>query len=178
MPVKTKLLKIYVAGKIRRAEWRKSIYGHRPPSVDMDLASVNEWPEEEFELDGEKYLYLGPYGVGCDHGCYHDYPHVWNKQDASCGQDYISESKSQVVALCTKAIKQADFVFAWIEDKTCYGTLAEIGYARGLGKTVIVSGPAMLDDLWWIYTLASFTFACSDPKEAVQRAFNHYRKQN
>lgn len=56
MAVKTKMLKIYVAGKIRRAEWRKTIFGHRPPSVDSELDRVTDWPEEEFELNGETPL--------------------------------------------------------------------------------------------------------------------------
>ncbi len=39
-----KVLKIYVEGKTPEAEWRKSIYGDRPPSVDTDLDSVTPLP--------------------------------------------------------------------------------------------------------------------------------------
>ena len=56
--------------------------------------------------------------------------------------------------LCAKAIQSSDLVFAWIDSPDCYGTIAEIGYAAALGKTIWIAGPRRYRDLWFVYQYA------------------------
>jgi nucleoside 2-deoxyribosyltransferase len=35
-------------------------------------------------------------------------------------------------------IQQWDVFFALLDDEDCYGTLAELGYAKGIGKQIVV----------------------------------------
>jgi hypothetical protein len=75
-------------------------------------------------------------------------------------------------------IRNADFVFAWIDCLDCFATLAEIGHASGYGfarssePTIVVAGPKEFSDLWFIYEMAErTTFAFSSPKAAFDDCF-------
>jgi len=48
-----------------------------------------------------------------------------------------------------------DIVFAWIDDLTAYGSLAELGFARALGKQIWLAWPNEFSDLWFIKEFAS-----------------------
>jgi hypothetical protein len=79
---------IYLAGKIRKNDWRESIIpdikywieGHDIRSIE----SIANWPILEGVIK-EKYNYTGPFFVSCDHGCYHGpNSHGYGAMDAGC----------------------------------------------------------------------------------------------
>ena len=56
---------------------------------------------------------------------------------------------------------QSDFVFAYIDSPSCYGTLYEIGYAKGRNKPVAVmfANPKLKNDMWFISESANIVFS-------------------
>lgn len=77
--------------------------------------------------------------------------------------------QEKVVQLCYAAISRSDMVFAWIESLDAYGTLVELGYAKGLGKKVWIAGPEHFSDLWFAYQMADKTcFTQLDARSALQ----------
>lgn len=61
-----------------------------------------------------------------------------------------------VVEKCLAALRTADVVFAWIDSLDCYGTIAEIGFAIGIGIPVLVAGPRRFRDMWFLYMASPF----------------------
>ena len=55
-------------------------------------------------------------------------------------------------------------LFAYINDTTCFGTIAEIGYAKRAGKPVVVmfASNQLLDDMWFIGECADGVFVRDD----------------
>jgi nucleoside 2-deoxyribosyltransferase len=86
----------------------------------------------------KRYDYTGPYVTDLGHGA----------------NAFDSQQAAFVVQECHDAIKRSDLVFAWIDDLCAYGTFAELGYAKALGKRIWIAGLAEFDDLWFIYQLA------------------------
>jgi very-short-patch-repair endonuclease len=81
-------------------------------------------------------------------------------------------------------------VFAWLDDLTAYGTLAEIGYAKGRGKNIIVASPELprhkaavyydteegrehhgigMEHLWLAFSLADTIIQASTPEGALKQ---------
>lgn len=83
---------------------------------------------------------------------------------------------STILVRCTQAIHRADLVFAWIDDPTCYGTIAEIGMAYEKDKIIWVAGPRRYRDLSFVYAMASETrFANKlSPRDILQVMLNEY----
>lgn len=137
-------MKIYLAGKIYNGDWRNDIIETRGL----------EPGEEPVTVHGD--VYVGPYFISCDHGCYHGDSTHGLMSDRDCGdvstmlqeietrldfQDIYAghggfgdNVKDEVPKLCLSWIDDCDVLFAWIETRDCYGTFAEIGYAHGKGK--------------------------------------------
>lgn len=84
--------------------------------------------------------------------------------------------RSVVIDMCLDAIRRADVVFAWIDDPTCYGTIYELGYARGIGKPVCVIGQEEFRDLWFATSAADYSdftpFDDWTPDEALRLWLN------
>src|SRR5581483_9440880 len=92
--------------------------------------------------------YVGPFFLSCDHGCYHG--------PSSHGYGYGPDAQHRLVSgLCLGALHRADLIFAWIDSRDCYGTLVELGYAKSMGKRIVIAGPRYFKDLWFCYALAS-----------------------
>ncbi len=80
---------------------------------------------------------------------------------------------------CLSQIEKSDIVFAWINKMDCYGTLAEIGYAKAKGKTIWIGIDEKLekpdddhyytdsDQLWFVKKMADVVAVGSN-------AFNAY----
>lgn len=154
--------KIYLAGKIERNCWRHNI-------VDSlrEYEGSLDWSIYKKSIFG-KHHYVGPFFIGCDHGCYHGEGTHGNISDSYCiGQKAPTEK--QVLEKCLKAIDDCNFFFAWIDRLDCYGTIAEIGYAFKSNKPIYLAGNLYLKDLWFIYKMATKTcFYRKTPKEALQ----------
>lgn len=196
--------KVYLAGKINKNDWRHGIvnglgdYPTGPGVCGDDGASIPDyWPVliDSINPDGKdfstalakelflgKFSYVGPYPIGCDHGCFHGQnTHGsltnWNYEDGHYHQ-FVTENlkhRDQIVSLCLDAIKRADIIFAWVDSLSAYGTIAEIGYAKALGKEVFIAGPESYDDLWFIYRMIGGSWGqYPDPKRALRSALEYH----
>lgn len=151
-------MKIYLAGKIRANCWRHTIVdGLRYVFHDAEIEKVAGGFPVLKRAIFDTHDYVGPFFMSCDHGCYHkDSGHgigAWDSESGGHGTPYGCSPhddelprRSRVVQMCLDAIDRADLVFAWIDDPTCYGTLAELGYAIGKGKRVWVVFDEAEDD--------------------------------
>jgi hypothetical protein len=153
----------YFAGKIKHTGWRHGIFDLRNIDYPWDAYVSGAFPRID-NCIGPGLHYGGPFTVGCDHGCYHG-P---NTHGAGVNRDtceggildgYLPcKSKSfasQIAANCLRSIANANIVFAWIDDLTAYGSLAEIGFAHALGKEIWLAWPNEFPDLWFIREMAS-----------------------
>lgn len=154
--------------KITKNGWRHGIIDLRSDNDGQPNYYGFEFPPAEWPaIERPHFIYVGPYFIGCDHGCFHDTrTHGWG-DGGYCGDadtdnrnggtltDTPQHGLSYVATLCKKAIDNSDFVYAWIDEPDCYGTIAEIGYAVGIGKSVFIGGPQYIPDLWFVYTMAS-----------------------
>ncbi len=181
-------LRIYLAGKIepKELDWRHSLltgggeFGRGPQSLDNET----EWSISKGAVLGA-YDYTGPYFIGCDHGCAHGSNEhgVGASEERPCinGPD-----RKRTVKLCRDAIAASDLVFAWLDDVTAYGTIAEIGFASALltrtfikrsaadmqlaFPLIVVAAPKHLPDLWFVQNMADHLIEAPDPKAALEQA--------
>jgi hypothetical protein len=141
---------IYLAGKIRKHCWRhKLVYGLRDHSWDDGPLFQNE------------FVYIGPFFVGCDHGCFHNknsHGAVAVRGDNACpGRDYQAEFDAphlEVANLCLGALTKADLLFCFIDSTDCFGTIVEIGYALAHDVPVVIAiapgvATSVDNDLWF-----------------------------
>jgi hypothetical protein len=157
------MMKIYLAGKIHKNDWRHSIVAGLTNALTDTAFPL--WPELPNAIFGH-HTYVGPYFVGCDHGCYHgDNAHGSGLADtAPCGIGPVYQPE-HIWQRCQMAIDHADVVFAWIESEDCYGTLVELGWAAAAGKQIWIAGPRRFPELWIAYRLAqkvAFQFKLAD----------------
>jgi hypothetical protein len=171
-------LTFYFAGKISHTDWRHTLV--------RDLRNAGLYDDEcqDFRRRpilanaiGEGLHYSGPHFNACDHGCAHG-PHQHGVLDC-CTEDLVPPRRHVSTAAMFQ-IKRADILFAWLEDLTCYGSLVEIGVARGLEKEIWISWPpematirdgkitsyAPKRDLWFAESLASYTCLAETAKQA------------
>jgi very-short-patch-repair endonuclease len=146
------------------------------------------WPVLRNAIGGY-FDYTGPYFASDDHGCFHG---PTSHGCAECMDGYDTLPRKLVVKCCLSAIARSDLIFAWIEDPTAHGTLAELGYAHALGKKILIATPeappnfhsfhaakgfqhmdgrpyqgSPLDELWFTFALATQVAECADPAKAV-----------
>ena len=152
---------VYLAGKIGHHGWREKI-----------VQRIDDLPGEIYTKDPSMTyidcLYTtGPFFICCDHGCYHgteshgvgaysdndfDTDHGFYP-DLCCGPGVPSEL---VPIICKNQIVSSDFVFAYIDSDTCYGTLCEIGFAVGKGIPVVTmfANEELRKSMWFVAELA------------------------
>ena len=150
---------VYFAGKISPTDWRTQILGSRAG------ASSNDWDDnygfkrllndEAMTIDCGSFLYGGPFFISCDHGCAHG---LGTHGAAPDGCLYGSsngqlEVRQGIWLINQKRIERADYVFCYINETNCFGTLIELGYASAKFKTICVAfGPKVSirehEDLW------------------------------
>lgn len=162
-------MKIYLAGKISRDDWRFAIVG----DAVVAPSDYSFYLEERFPVVpnaiGGRHDYTGPFFVDGQHGS----THGSDSHGVKARPDWIHRYPGEIVwgtvaAMCLDAIDRSDLVFAWLVDKTAYGTIAEIGYARGRGKRVVIAAPYAAGDddsddehgdLWFARELGETIFA-------------------
>ena len=115
-------------------------------------------------------VYVGPYFLSDDHGCYHSGPnsHGVAAGGRACGEAYPGLSRPDVAKRCLSAIESATHIFCWIEDPTAYGSLVEIGYGKALNKRVDIyfKTSANLDDLWFAGQISTAFSEAADVETA------------
>ena len=156
--------KVYFAGKVAKGNWRDRLLGCRCMSMG----------EHQF---APGLLYVGPFGLGCDHGCAHrpgthaatepaigNYKNCCDFTPGGCfDETYIS--REELVSRCIRQINASDLVVAYLEAEA-HGTIAEIGYASAVGKTVMLwidhalakDKKTHVDEFWFIKRLPSVAF--------------------
>lgn len=134
-------MKVYLAGKIAKSDWRHDLVPHlRGEYVDDGADSVDEWRTVPMLFGLE---YVGPYFASCDHGCAHGGEHAWI--GGGCIGMQTSDgsnlpTRANTALLCRSAIEKCDAFFAWMDGgETAYGTLVEIGMAHALGKPIYLA---------------------------------------
>lgn len=183
------LTRVYVAGRMSCLEYRPKEYGHFPEGrslLGVELSKSNgkdegacykEGSAEKFYFGTKKYLYVGPFFLGDNHGCLNDSAyHLIDRYAAEYGEDV---SRHDVVEVCTKQIASADFVFAWLgsDSHEAHGTLTEIGYAKGLGIPVYTACTAQdTFETWFAKHLADNHFVCEDFLSAFRIALTQYEE--
>ena len=136
-----KFPRLYLAGKISKNDWRHPL---------VPALRSARW--EDGPIRTPDYAYVGPFFVGCDHGC----AHGPNTHGAVIAEDHAicttGSDKSEVIRRNVAALADANLVFAYITAKDCYGTLFELGMAAALGKRVVICfAPDIApDDFWFV----------------------------
>ena len=149
-----KMIKVYLAGKIKSNGWRQQI---------VDIRNNFEGDKKNkirnvIEIRYKNNIYItGPFFLSCDHSHYHgegNHGLGINCPNGCYGENTFTEK--EVYDICLQQIKKSDVVFAYINDDTCYGTLYELGYAKSLGKKIIIlfESGKLMKDMWFIYQKA------------------------
>jgi hypothetical protein len=160
---------VYLAGKISQGDWRETIVGADLGYPDgHELGPHRPWPSIPFHAAAKEFVYVGPYFVGCSHGCsFRARTHAWIKSNCS-----PSGPALDTWGRCMGALRSADLVFAWIDSPDCHGTIAEIAAAHAIRTPVLISGPTFLPDLWFVYHFADrVAFAGEEGWATAKTAF-------
>lgn len=155
--------RFYFAGRITKHGWRSEILG-----IPRIQAPESGLIYESIVPGGHSYC--GPYFVSCDHGCAHVDGHhgchindcTRDARDAAAITGGLSKHHWNGREIAFKnsiaGIRACDIVFAWIEDDKCYGTLAELGYAKGIGREIFIAYSKWVDPIWFISRMDSFSY--------------------
>jgi very-short-patch-repair endonuclease len=185
-----KPVKVYLAGKISHNDWRHNIVPNLGGTYgDSQAFSHNErWPEIPIS---PRLVYVGPYFISCDHGCFHgeaDHGAAANRfldnDDCRCptqssffdqlgwkSHEMGAPYRNMVRELCLEAIDVCDVVFAYLQP-SAIGTLVELGYARAKGKKIVIVSSSEIDqDYWFASGLADALYPHADHPIP---AFNDY----
>lgn len=148
---------VYLAGKISMNGWRKAIVPRlREAANNTDDIFCTDCTGTVIEN-----LYVtGPFFISCDHGCYHgEGSHGVGTFDGGC--EGAGVPADVVPKVCMDQIERSNFVFAYIDDDTCFGTLCEIGYAigKGIPVAIMLSTDKLRRSMWFISEMADIEFA-------------------
>lgn len=190
--------RVYLAGKIaKNLPWRHAALGDL-----LFLDQHREWSdygrgvyETEKALDPDFFMtahdrsarpfpsvgpllftLVGPFFVSCDHGCSHG---LGMHAVASCNEGMmeldVQETREQVLKVNFARIKSADLIFVHIDETNCFGTLVEIGLARGAGVPVHLHFGDKIsaeerDQMWFAATTADYRHEGVDVHTAFRNA--------
>lgn len=157
-------MRIYFAGKIGNGDWRSELFGYRAGGTcDGDLFDMSYTVNM-----GGGVVYGGPFFVSCDHGCNHGPSSHGVNADSQNGigacfgaPPFPNHGKRDVFEINNQRIKLADYVFAYLDDLTAYGTLVEIGfaYASGIPVAIALSPKLERKDIWYAIEAARLVYA-------------------
>lgn len=156
---------VYLAGKIRKHCWRHGL-----------VSGLRDHSWSDGVLPKVGFDYIGPFFVGCDHGCFHNknsHGAVAIRGVNACpGRDIHADFDGphvEVASLCLGAVTRADLLFCYIDSKDCYGTLVEIGYAIAHNVPVVIAfAPgiaSVIDNDFW--------FACAKARWVIYDVSEH-----
>jgi len=157
--------KVYLAGKIRKNDWRHSL-----------VPNLRESSWYDAPVDCGAYLYVGPFFSGCDHGCYHGPTTHGNLSGSDQCQSH-SMNREKVRHRCLQGVDKCDVFLAYIDSKDCYGTIAETQTAIIKGKFIVMAFAPGIDspttnDFWFLSIKAHrvhFDVSESDLPELLRR---------
>ena len=161
-------MKIYLAGKIGKGDWRNRIIeGNRAGGI-WDRFPAAGWEHQKGVIFRE-HDYTGPFFTSCDHGCSHG-SNTHGNGESPCTDLFEGDRRTSIVRLCMTAINESELVFAWIDKDDAYGTLAEIGYAVARGIPTVVAMSEVRKDLWFPAHMAHATIIRDNPADALRLA--------
>lgn len=131
------LPRVYFAGKITKNDWRDDLPSRsrgEPPSPEDHLQSPAFDPT--YEIDNGDFIDIGPFFIACDHGCSHG-PNNHGVA-VGCADGDVFDRAALVVDVSMKRVARCDLFYAFVNAATAYGTLVEIGYAKALGKRIVL----------------------------------------
>jgi len=189
---KKRVKSFYLAGKITGTDWRSEIvpgWGHENHSSShwqafLDYDQCNTWAvvPHACEVLGVSLHYTGPWWNDCasgGHSCAADSrePHGYSNKFEQLHSDEIESKRREVVNAITTAISSADLVFAWVDSADCYGTIVEIGFAKGLGKPVVVAtsqdfAATEQSRQMWLLRHAGYCLTANSPSDAWREFWN------
>lgn len=158
---------VYLAGKVSRNYWRNRILQFNPEGeLDREYGNTLWISHGTVTSDGVPLIYTGPYFTDCTHCAVNS--HGWANDHEECCPGPLS---ADVFFLDMAAIDSASIVFAWIDSEDCYGTAAELGYAKTRRHTkVYVAGPKEFQSFKPVYCLADGAlFGCETADEAFSK---------
>lgn len=149
-------INVYLAGKIQSNGWRQQIIDIRNKVMYWGDYNVSKIKNLKLSYNNDIDI-VGPFFLSCDHSCYHgegNHGLGINCPNGCYGEKTFTEK--EVYDICLSQIRNSDIVFAYINDYTCYGTLYELGYAKSLGKKIIIlfESGKLMKDMWFIYQKA------------------------
>lgn len=169
-------IKVFFAGKVEKNGFRHEIVPNLRDCLQAgnveaegDAPGLNHWID--FEREGVRFCYTGPFPIGCDHGCYHgDTTHGYGLRVGGCS--HIKKppvSRRKLYNKCLSSIRHSDILFVWIECLTCFGTLVEIGKAS---IPIVIGIKEGLDtsELWFALEAASQIIVAPTAEEAFCEA--------
>ena len=183
------MIKCYIAGRIEQSRKRFGL-------VDCDLSSserdsystiINERP---FTYKGDELIYMGPFTLSCDHGCSHRGRYerdIFGTCNHGSGvplcEGGISDGvdnddmKDLVFYRSFIGIEMCDFMFVWIKDLECFGSLTEIGFAFGIDKPIYIGIPEKFkeNEIWFALKCANGIVYNDDVYSAFGIALEQYK---
>ncbi|MCC3243800.1 hypothetical protein LG047_00420 [Methylocystis sp. WRRC1] len=152
--------RVYFAGKISHGagDWRMAALGrNRPASVGgSDINDLKRVFDPNYAVDCGGFLYHGPFFVACDHGCAHGpATHGAGHNDCTEVTKDVETTRECVFQASLARIAGADFVFSYINETDCFGTIFELGAARKARTPIFLLfgpnlTPAQREDLWFV----------------------------
>jgi nucleoside 2-deoxyribosyltransferase len=187
--------RVYLAGRIEYSRGRFGVVGCSLYSGDNYMGAGREAyqpdvaPIVRFDLEGYPLEYVGPWTLSNDHGSCHkkrapkkvgffeaqerdDNRDCYGTRTHGSGNDYEmrGDPSAAILARALDGIRKCDLFFAWVADEQCFGTLAEIGYAKALGKVIVIATPPGFDmqgELWFSLRMADCYVFAPTAKEAL-----------
>lgn len=163
-PTQPVRLNIYLAGKMESTHahdggcWREGLTG-RDRNVTILTGTALDYNKLPIEIGVacEGHNYVGPYYF--DSGGGHSTWINGGHGNDPGGQGLPSDHRDRVRSLCLDAIDRCDLLFAWLNCTDCYGTIAEIGYARAARKRIAVASPLEVNvtELWFAVGMADWS---------------------
>lgn len=169
---KTKsFLNVYLAGRIKKNDWRDAI---------VQQHTAEDWRKTQSVEMSDGILCTGPFYIRCDHGCGHgDNQHGAGANGTYDCVDFVSQEEVFQKALA--GIQACDLFYVWVglDFAEAFGTLFEIGFARALGKRIVVAKhpDACVNDQWFALSSAETTVVAEDPIEGYKLAVGVSREQ-
>jgi len=159
---KEKPVNIYLAGKIEPNGWRQLFFNMRNEFSDDEL--IPHLQDISITMPWDKNINVtGPFFLSCDHSCYHGEGNhgLGIHAPVCCLTGGTTHSASEVIDICKKQIERADIIFGYINDDTCYGTMFEIGWAKALGKKIILlfDTAKRENDMWFLSKNADYSIS-------------------
>ena len=169
--------KVYLAGRISRNDWRHQLVASVDESRD-GFGDREVWERTtEFPMrDGNTYV--GPFFIGCDHGC----GHGPNTHGAGAATYYCVgfASAKAVFQKAMAGIKACDVFFAWVgpDFKEAFGTMVEIGFAKALNKRIVAAmHPNFTDkDAWFAMSCVNEVHITEDPVAGYRHFMSRAKK--